>query len=367
MRLGAKVSTISLLLASILEGPLDTDTVRPPKVCAVLQRPSKSEPPTPRRTPGVLLQYLLDISDENSLTCVQVVDSTSSDPSRDIYLPHSVVQDTLRQLGALAGEFDSKKRKAELGISLSSYTLDQLESRQVVKIGSVHQLESRIRSCREADRSEKAQAEIQKSKPKEISTSKGKGTKRDVNAIERTKGQLLTPAPSVESTPEPVPPPLKRAKSSQIVPTVATLSIASSTPSTPIPSPVLATSAPSALLPSDSTTVSASSTIVDAKIAASKNFELETLRLAYETAQSEGGASFLALDVEFWERDHEVLTEFGWSVVEFVRHQNGKVTERREDQHAGKICPGRRSPEAGLLSPLPFRPHDSHQGEPKIP
>ncbi|CEQ42340.1 SPOSA6832_04149 [Sporobolomyces salmonicolor] len=125
--------------------------------------------------------------------------------------------------------------------------------------------------------------------------------------------QLPTPAPSVESSPEPVP---KRARSSMC--------------------PAQAPSTTSATPPS--TTSSATPAISDplflAKPAAAKKYELATLRLAYEAARRDGGAAFIALDVEFWERDHSVLLEFGWSVVEFVKEEGSKkVKERRQDQH----------------------------------
>lgn len=204
-----------------------------------------------------------------------------------------------------------------------------------------------------------------------------KGTKRNVGSIDRNNLQLPTPSPSVESTPEPIPPPLKRVKSSQIVTKVSNLSISStpdsSRPSSPVPSstssntvkPIPPSPPASTITPPTEPIdeVAAKQVMVDladAKLAASKSFELETLRHAYSTAKLHGGASFLALDVEFWERDHNVLTEFGWSVVEFVRdEETGKVLERREDQHAvikenQRFRNGRFAPDARDVSSFSF-------------
>ncbi|GAA5953645.1 hypothetical protein JCM3765_006925 [Sporobolomyces pararoseus] len=305
---------------------------------------------SPRKSPLAFLQHFLDIS-PGGIATFAVSEPTASSSSHDIYLPFDTVQLILRQQGVLATPADSPKLQARLETVLPSFTVDQLRNPELIGFQNVSQFENRLKRIRKSSR-------WQQSLPwlvgepilEESQDSASKGTKRNVTAVERTKGQLLTPAPSVESTPEPVPPPLKRAKSSQIIPTVSNLSI-NSAPSTPTASPALTSPAPSAIVPANSPTVTEPESMADAKIAASKSFELETLRLAYETAQKEGGASFLALDVEFWERDHEVLTEFGWSVVEFVRHQNGKVTERREDQHAvikenQRFRNGRFSPDA---------------------
>ncbi|GAA5853616.1 hypothetical protein JCM8547_007385 [Rhodosporidiobolus lusitaniae] len=121
----------------------------------------------------------------------------------------------------------------------------------------------------------------------------------------------------------------------------------------PLPSPALSTTSASSLLnaftldsplPSPSLPSSASASaspapssfpFIDAKLAGLKQFELSTLRHAYARAQCEGGAAFVALDVEMWERDKEVLLEFGWSISEFRKKSGGKgeVECRREDQH----------------------------------
>ncbi|GAA5902875.1 hypothetical protein JCM5296_006320 [Sporobolomyces johnsonii] len=65
----------------------------------------------------------------------------------------------------------------------------------------------------------------------------------------------------------------------------------------------------------------------------SPELELATVRLAYETARREGGATFLALDVEFWEFDQNFLLEFGWTILEYSKDAEGKVEERRTNQH----------------------------------
>lgn len=76
--------------------------------------------------------------------------------------------------------------------------------------------------------------------------------------------------------------------------------------------------------------------IATAKHVAGRAFELETLRLAHEAAVRNGAGAFLALDVEAWEFDHDLLLEFGWSILEYVKDEKtGKVTERRETQHVG--------------------------------
>ncbi|GAA5887158.1 hypothetical protein JCM5296_001614 [Sporobolomyces johnsonii] len=113
-----------------------------------------------------------------------------------------------------------------------------------------------------------------------------KGKKRELPVVETLEQQQLpTPVPSAESSPEPV---LKRARG----------------------------------------------WIDPAKAPSTWTSELSTLRLAYEAARRDGGAAFIALDIEFWERDHDVLLEFGWSVVEFVKEDGSKkVKERRQDQH----------------------------------
>lgn len=76
--------------------------------------------------------------------------------------------------------------------------------------------------------------------------------------------------------------------------------------------------------------------IAAAKHVASRAYELESLRLAHEAAVRDGAGAFLALDVEAWEFDHDLLLEFGWSVVEYVKDEKtGEVSERRETQHVG--------------------------------
>ncbi|BGP19186.1 hypothetical protein JCM10213v2_007273 [Rhodosporidiobolus nylandii] len=175
---------------------------------------------------------------------------------------------------------------------------------------------------------------------------------------------LPTPAPSVEpssaeSTPEPV---LKKRKRERPAPATAPTpqlpTPAPSAPSTPSaytssalpyaasssgfpfpPTAVSHTAAPATAAPVPSASAppapsrSAVLPIPDAKLAGQKQFELAVLRHAYSRAQQEGGGAFVALDVEFWERDHDVLLEFGWSVVEFTKKGSGKVKARREDQH----------------------------------
>ncbi|GAA5842027.1 hypothetical protein JCM5353_001098 [Sporobolomyces roseus] len=298
--------------------------------------PPPDEPLLLQRTSLAALSHVLDTSLANTVLMVEArapqYNGKVTSPARDLYLPYDDMIRTLRDQGVLVDEMSPRKLKAKLGTKLRSYSIAELDDAQPIKISSVAQFENRMKDCQKPEerRDSMPWLEAPVQPPPVESIESPKGTKRTVNAVERTMGQLLTPAPSLESTPEPVPPPLKRVKSSGIVQTVSKLSITSA-PSTPLPSPALSSPAPLALIPSSN---DPDVEIADAKIAASKSFELETLRHVYETAAREGGASFLALDVEFWERDHEVLTEFGWSLVEFVRHQNGNVSARREDQHA---------------------------------
>ncbi|GAA5938637.1 uncharacterized protein JCM15063_005376 [Sporobolomyces koalae] len=290
---------------------------------------SKDQPTPSHRDALAALRHLFSSSPEGYTIVIEGVASQTAAArplkSRELYLPQAEVEHILRTQGVLA--MPTEDGESKVASSLPSYTLEQIAKAEIVKMHAVKQFEGRAMSAFSEDR---WQHVLPWYKPE-----RAKATKRGVSAVARTQGQLLTPAPSAESTPEPVPPPLKRAKSSQLVTTVSNLSIANSAPSTPAPTPPASPklSATSTTLPEPASVDLAAELIADGKIAASKSFELETLRHVYATAQREGGASFLALDVEFWERDHNILTEFGWSVVEFVKHQNGKVTAKREDQH----------------------------------
>ena len=97
-------------------------------------------------------------------------------------------------------------------------------------------------------------------------------------------------------------------------------------------SPNLAAAQP----PAPTSTFTDAEKIATAKHVAGRAFELETLRLAHEAAVRNGAGAFLALDVEAWEFDHDLLLEFGWSILEYVKDEKtGKITERRETQHVG--------------------------------
>lgn len=52
-----------------------------------------------------------------------------------------------------------------------------------------------------------------------------------------------------------------------------------------------------------------------------------------------GGGSFFAMDIETWERDHEFLTEVGYSYVIFRANGGGRpgTNQTREDTHVGKF------------------------------
>ncbi|BGP26914.1 hypothetical protein JCM10295v2_005876 [Rhodotorula toruloides] len=74
--------------------------------------------------------------------------------------------------------------------------------------------------------------------------------------------------------------------------------------------------------------------IADTKSVALQRMHLESLRSAFEDAAKTGDAAFVALDVEFWERDFEVLLEFGWSVVDFQKdEETGEIHPHKENQH----------------------------------
>ncbi|BGP50826.1 hypothetical protein JCM10450v2_006752 [Rhodotorula kratochvilovae] len=178
---------------------------------------------------------------------------------------------------------------------------------------------------------------------------------------------LPTPAPSVEATPEP---PTKKprneeqsakkvradaadaalpAKKEKAVSPPASASLTPAPPAPPAPpakhalppSPPSAATRPPPRAESvappffDGDTKRAFQDLVaEAKELGLKHFELETLRLTYAHAQRHGGAAFVALDVEFWERAQNFLLEFGWSSLVFsANKKTGKVEARRDDQH----------------------------------
>lgn len=103
-------------------------------------------------------------------------------------------------------------------------------------------------------------------------------------------------------------------------------------------------SAPSPVPPLSPQHAALKDIVQQAKQGALKSFELEALRLAHAHALAHGGATFIALDVEFWEREHSVLLEFGWTLLEYTEEvDSGEITERREDQHVSAL----------LFPPLP--------------
>ncbi|GAA6058776.1 hypothetical protein JCM10212_001892 [Sporobolomyces blumeae] len=293
-------------------------------------------------------------------------------PRRDLFLRARKAAPVLRELGIVPEGFDNSLQGwAELKVIATPG--QELSDPRRIRFDSRDRFERRLETLFTTREQRKLAFPWRpptlpaSASTSPTSTTETKGTKRMVQAVERTQGQLATPAPSsAESTPEPVPPPLKRARSSQIVSKVSSLSLASAPPTpvaspraspeptlAPVPAPSAPATLPVSAQPQRPTPTSLNDPVdlADAKLAASKSFELETLRLAYSAAQEHGGASFLALDVEFWERDHDVLTEFGWSVVEFVKDETGTVKARREDQHAvikenQRFRNGRFSPDA---------------------
>lgn len=72
--------------------------------------------------------------------------------------------------------------------------------------------------------------------------------------------------------------------------------------------------------------------------AESQKEELRVMREVYAKASREGGAAFLALDIETWERSHGYLLEFGWTFVDFEKREGG-IGLRREDQHISASIP----------------------------
>lgn len=91
--------------------------------------------------------------------------------------------------------------------------------------------------------------------------------------------------------------------------------------------------------------------------------ELVRLQSVFELAAKQGGAAFLALDIETYEFSHNQLLEFGWSLLDFgqVVGEGEKVEVRRENQHViisenarrrnGKYSPDARDVRARSLSP----------------
>lgn len=156
-----------------------------------------------------------------------------------------------------------------------------------------------------------------------------------------TPGQMQTPGNGASASQ----PPTKRKRPPLPGPSLSSPpALGPVPPRPPTPPPELALSRPTpAMPPAPSGTYADAEKIAAAKHVAGRAFELETLRLAHEAAVRNGAGAFLALDVEAWEFDHDLLLEFGWSIVEYVKdEETGKVTERRETQHVGTCdlaCP----------------------------
>ncbi|GAA5860767.1 hypothetical protein JCM1840_001956 [Sporobolomyces johnsonii] len=148
-----------------------------------------------------------------------------------------------------------------------------------------------------------------------------KGKKQELAVAEDlAQVQLPNSDPSLEASPAPVSNPTRR---SSVLPT-ADFAFSSAVPSLSSTSGLTTRAAVrSAPLASPAPTTASSS----------PELELATVRLAYETARREGGATFLALDVEFWEFDQNFLLEFGWTILEYSKDAEGKVEERRTNQH----------------------------------
>ncbi|KAM0791744.1 hypothetical protein ACM66B_004011 [Microbotryomycetes sp. NB124-2] len=62
--------------------------------------------------------------------------------------------------------------------------------------------------------------------------------------------------------------------------------------------------------------------------------EFEATRAAWSQAVETGGATFLGIDFETWEFDHDCLLEVGWSLIEFSKDgESDTVSRRVEHQH----------------------------------
>lgn len=110
---------------------------------------------------------------------------------------------------------------------------------------------------------------------------------------------------------------------------------------TPLPTPVTSSrSSPAPTVPVAGSKKSASFLLArelrDVSAASSKSLELAVLKNSYALAKGHGGATYLALDVETWEREHGCLLEFGWSFVRFEQGAEG-VERGQEDQHVGTV------------------------------
>lgn len=81
--------------------------------------------------------------------------------------------------------------------------------------------------------------------------------------------------------------------------------------------------------------------------------EFKLVRAEWLRAKKEGGAAFLSIDVEMWERSKDCLLEFGWSLVDFVKGKKGKVEERRETRHVSESSARRACRPHGLVLTMP--------------
>lgn len=189
--------------------------------------------------------------------------------------------------------------------------------------------------------------------------------KAPTSAIRRDV-QLASASPAPDKQPPPPPPPTAAPTPSTLPASIeAPLPTLASKPFSVIPPPAPAAPTSASLHPFQPLATAAETLAASSKLA-----ELTLLRSAYARAQSEGGAAFVSLDVEMWERDKSVLLEFGWSVVEFTKKKKdgkgkgkgGGVKVRREDQHAivkenlwrrnGRWSPDAR--DVRCFPPLPF-------------
>ncbi|KAK4055048.1 hypothetical protein OIO90_003389 [Microbotryomycetes sp. JL221] len=62
--------------------------------------------------------------------------------------------------------------------------------------------------------------------------------------------------------------------------------------------------------------------------------EYSSAQKMWNEATTSGGTTFLSIDFETWEFDHDCLLEVGWSLIEFAKDEDGQVSRRVEQHHA---------------------------------
>ncbi|GAA6054447.1 hypothetical protein JCM3770_007221 [Rhodotorula araucariae] len=270
--------------------------------------------------------------------CGVVFHAGGTDGAGQLYVKYGLVKRALRRLKQM-GAFAGAKSSFRFRVNVTRSTI--LEGAKFSILASLDDLFAAGEYAQAGQRSLEPMAG---ENPATVAKLAHKLSKKRLAAAAES---LPTPAPSVEATPEP------RAKKVRVddAPSPAPQGV------TPPPSPTVA---PGSTPPRTNSAEPAffsgdlkrtyQDLVAEAKEHGLKHFELETLRLSYTHAQRHGGAAFVALDVEFWERSQDFLLEFGWSSVEFVAHpETGKVEARRDDQHV--VVKENRSKRNGRFAP----------------